>query len=169
MSAYSIIGMAGRAVKRETAIAPEDDHLLTVLRHVERNPVRVGLVGRVRDWLWSSLAAAPGVSLHGGSVGRHRDWIEWVNRPDHGWRAGEPVDLRRPRPAVRGRRLGGGDGGPIGVGIEPPPARPAAVGGPGNEYPELVSDGVKTMNVRFSLLSPFLLWFTRRGGRRRGS
>jgi putative transposase len=32
----------------------EDDHLLTVLRYVERNPVRAGLVGRVQDWNWAS-------------------------------------------------------------------------------------------------------------------
>ena len=32
----------------------EDDHLLTVLRYVERNPVRAGLCGSVEEWLWSS-------------------------------------------------------------------------------------------------------------------
>ncbi len=36
-----------------------DDHLLTVVRYVERNPVRAGLVARADDWRWSSLAAAP--------------------------------------------------------------------------------------------------------------
>jgi putative transposase len=34
-----------------------DDHLLTVVRYVERNPVRAGLVSRAEDWRWSSLAA----------------------------------------------------------------------------------------------------------------
>jgi len=34
----------------------EDDHLLTVLRYVERNPVRAGLVKRAQDWPWSSAA-----------------------------------------------------------------------------------------------------------------
>ena len=33
-----------------------DDHLDTVLRYVERNPVRANLVRRVEDWRWSSLA-----------------------------------------------------------------------------------------------------------------
>ncbi len=36
-----------------------DDHLLTVVRYVERNPVRAGLVARAQDWRWSSFAAAP--------------------------------------------------------------------------------------------------------------
>ena len=36
-----------------------DDHLLTVVRYVERNPLRAGLVARPEDWRWSSLATAP--------------------------------------------------------------------------------------------------------------
>ncbi len=37
----------------------KDDHLLTVLRYVERNPVRAGLVSKAADWRWSSRSAAP--------------------------------------------------------------------------------------------------------------
>ena len=33
----------------------QDDHLLTVLRYIERNPVRAGLVTRAEEWQWSSL------------------------------------------------------------------------------------------------------------------
>ena len=33
----------------------EDDHLLTVLRYVERNPLRANLVERAEEWRWSSL------------------------------------------------------------------------------------------------------------------
>lgn len=33
----------------------EDLHLLAVLRYVERNPLRAGLVERAEDWRWSSL------------------------------------------------------------------------------------------------------------------
>ncbi len=33
----------------------EDEHLLTLCRYVERNPLRANLVGRVEDWRWSSL------------------------------------------------------------------------------------------------------------------
>ena len=32
-----------------------DDHLVTVQRYIERNPLRAGLVERARDWSWSSL------------------------------------------------------------------------------------------------------------------
>ena len=32
-----------------------DDHFLTVVRYVERNPVRAGLVHSAADWEWSSL------------------------------------------------------------------------------------------------------------------
>ncbi len=33
----------------------EDEHLLTVLRYIERNPLRAGLVDRAEAWRWSSL------------------------------------------------------------------------------------------------------------------
>jgi len=34
----------------------EDEHLLSVLRYIERNPLRACLVERAQDWLWSSAA-----------------------------------------------------------------------------------------------------------------
>ena len=33
----------------------QDEHLLAVLRYVERNPLRAKLVRRAENWLWSSL------------------------------------------------------------------------------------------------------------------
>ena len=33
----------------------DDAHLATLLRYVERNPLRAGLVPRAQDWPWSSL------------------------------------------------------------------------------------------------------------------
>jgi len=39
----------------------EDEHLLSVLRYVERNPLRAAVVSRAQDWHWSSLHAR----LHG--------------------------------------------------------------------------------------------------------
>jgi putative transposase len=33
----------------------EDEHLLAVLRYVERNPVRAGLVEKAEDWQYGSL------------------------------------------------------------------------------------------------------------------
>jgi putative transposase len=46
----------------------EDEHLLTVLRYVERNALRAGLVRRAEDWPWSSLACR----LAGGEVALRR-------------------------------------------------------------------------------------------------
>jgi REP-associated tyrosine transposase len=36
----------------------QDDHLYTLLRYVERNALRAGLVRRAEDWHWSSLFTA---------------------------------------------------------------------------------------------------------------
>jgi len=38
----------------------QDGHLLTVLRYVERNPLRAWLVRRAEAWRWSSLSARSG-------------------------------------------------------------------------------------------------------------
>ncbi len=62
-----------------------DEHLLTVIRYVERNPLRAGLVARAEDWPWSSLRGRvagrsdgvltdPPVPLGG-------DWCAWVQEP----------------------------------------------------------------------------------------
>src|SRR6516225_2739131 len=66
----------------------EDEHLLTVLRYVERNPLRAGLVRRAEDWPWSSLACrlAGGETaarrLHPGPVAvAAQDWLRLVNQP----------------------------------------------------------------------------------------
>jgi putative transposase len=63
----------------------QDDHLLTVMRYVERNPLRAGLVERAENWAWGSLAwrhhgdwqallARPPLALPA-------NWLEWVNAP----------------------------------------------------------------------------------------
>jgi putative transposase len=61
----------------------EDDHLLTVWRYIERNPVRAGLALRAQDWLWSSAALRLGGEppLELGPVPRPADWLEHVNQP----------------------------------------------------------------------------------------
>jgi putative transposase len=63
----------------------EGDHLLTVLRYVERNPLRAGLVSRVDGWLWSSLKTfnqpeRPPWSSDG-PVPRGRNWLDHVAQP----------------------------------------------------------------------------------------
>jgi len=63
----------------------QDDHLLTVLRYIERNPLRAGLVEHAEDWRWSSLqhwrAAGPVDTIDPGPVARPENWLQWVNRP----------------------------------------------------------------------------------------
>ncbi len=62
----------------------DNDHLLTVLRYVERNPVRAGLVQRAQDWRWSSTALRPAAeapALDPGPAVRPIDWLAHVNHP----------------------------------------------------------------------------------------
>ena len=61
----------------------EDDHLLTVLRYIERNPLRAGLVVRAPDWLWSSAAPArEGLPvLSPWPVAHAVDWQQPVKEP----------------------------------------------------------------------------------------
>ncbi len=62
-----------------------DDHLLGVLRYVERNPVRAELVELAEDWQWSSLrhwAHRPSLlKPDPGPVKRDRNWVKRVNTP----------------------------------------------------------------------------------------
>jgi putative transposase len=65
----------------------EDDHLYTVLRYVERNGLRAGLVKCAEDWPWSSLAHRQGGEgdpirplLHLWPVPVPGDWLKRVNR-----------------------------------------------------------------------------------------
>lgn len=68
-----------------------DDHLLTAMRYVERNPVRANSI-RVRkaeSWPWSSAAPLPQeattgdapLAVHPGPVPRPANWLKWVNQP----------------------------------------------------------------------------------------
>jgi putative transposase len=63
----------------------EDDHLLTVLRYAERNPLRAGLVSRAQEWRWSSLPLwleRPRMPwLDPGPVPRPASWLEYVQGP----------------------------------------------------------------------------------------
>ncbi len=63
----------------------EDDHLLRVLRYVERNPLRAGLVRPAENWRWSSLGhwhARDSKQLSWlceWPIARPRRWLEYVN------------------------------------------------------------------------------------------
>ena len=82
-----------------------DQHLLAVLRYVERNPLRANLVARAEDWAWSSLkwwrAQARPLFLAEGPLPRPDDWPQRVNRPEN---AAELEALRLS--AVRGAPFG---------------------------------------------------------------
>jgi len=65
----------------------EDGHLLTVLRYVERNPVRAKLAKRAEEWRWGSCFVrqqrghALGSLLSDWPIDHPRRWLEWVNQP----------------------------------------------------------------------------------------
>ncbi len=101
-----------------------DEHLLSVLRYVERNPLRAKLVDRAEDWPWSSLGAAGADAaganpagadagrfekalappLHAGPLPRPANWSEWVNEAE------PPGQLAALRHSVnRGTPWGGAD------------------------------------------------------------
>jgi putative transposase len=86
-----------------------DAHLLTVLRYVERNPVRAQLVKRAEQWSWSSAyywqqAEARPVYLTTGPARRPKDWLGWVNQPT------TPSELEALRRSVnRGTPFGSSD------------------------------------------------------------
>jgi REP-associated tyrosine transposase len=77
-----------------------DEHLLTVVRYVERNPLRAGLVERAQEWRWSSLqAAAAGLPLDPGPAPRGLEWLDFVNTPmTEAEVAAIRLSLRRDRP-----------------------------------------------------------------------
>ncbi|MDH3439778.1 MAG: transposase [Gammaproteobacteria bacterium] len=63
----------------------QDRHLLTVMRYVERNPVRANLVQDAAAWDWSSLSSG-NISLNSSllsvsPVTKPRNWREFVNEP----------------------------------------------------------------------------------------
>jgi putative transposase len=63
----------------------QDEHLLTVLRYIELNPVRANLVARAEDWRWSSARtwreSVRGPHVETGPVARPQPWLDWVNEP----------------------------------------------------------------------------------------
>ncbi len=67
--------------------AESDEHLLAVMRYVERNPVRAKTipVRKAQNWPWSSAGTPPSefeaVELHAGPIKKRRNWIDWVNLP----------------------------------------------------------------------------------------
>ncbi len=65
----------------------DDEHLLTVMRYVERNPVRAKTIPirKAQRWPWSSIGSPPKdlerPQVSAGPVPRGKDWLRWVNEP----------------------------------------------------------------------------------------
>jgi putative transposase len=64
----------------------QDEHLLAVLRYVEANPVRAGLVPSLGDWVWSSYRERTGYPsriklLDPSPVPLPLDWSAFVREP----------------------------------------------------------------------------------------
>ena len=95
-----------------------DGHLLTVLRYVERNALRSGLVDRAEEWPWGSLAwrldAGPGALLAELPIALPPDWRSRVNEPQ------TPAELEALRNCVNGEQPFGDDPWVAAAGWRPP-------------------------------------------------
>ena len=58
-----------------------DEHFYCVMRYVERNALRAGLVERAEDWRWGSLRAPKSQLLSDWPLPKPRGWKQHVNRP----------------------------------------------------------------------------------------
>jgi putative transposase len=78
----------------------DDIHSLTVLKYIERNPVRARLCKRVQDWRWGSAwVRTCGTQAQRGALANEptpvpQDYLVWVNQPDN------PSEIERLRTAV---------------------------------------------------------------------
>ncbi len=64
-------------------VVEQDEYLLTLLRYVEANPLRAGLVERAERWAWSSLGCGRATTdslLDAWPVDRPANWTALVNR-----------------------------------------------------------------------------------------
>jgi putative transposase len=64
-------------------VVQADRHLLVLLRYVEANSVRAGLVSRAQDWHWCSLGCDAGTAaklLSAWPIERPANWKALVNR-----------------------------------------------------------------------------------------
>jgi putative transposase len=59
-----------------------DVELLRVLRYVEANPVRAGLVSRAECWRWSSTTWPATPPLTPSPIPRPAAWLDLLNQPD---------------------------------------------------------------------------------------
>lgn len=66
-------------------LVQNDEHFLTILRYIEGNPVRAGLVKSARDWPWSSHLERIGKKdcgmLDKLPIDLPKDWTRYVDEP----------------------------------------------------------------------------------------
>jgi len=80
----------------------DDDHLLAVLRCIERNPLRANMVARAEDWRWSSFVIVQEgcrPKLDAWPIRRPEEWLKPVNEPqtdDEVKRLRESIQRGRP-------------------------------------------------------------------------
>ena len=82
---HRIKGTSGRIWQGRFKAFPiqQDGHLLTVMRYVERNPLRANLVQSAADWHWSSISRThthQGLKAQG-PLPTPNNWLEWVDKP----------------------------------------------------------------------------------------
>ncbi len=107
----------------------DDGHLLRVMRYVERNPVRAGLVRRAEDWPWSSLrsrlSGTSGLQVTPPPIDLPSDWVQEINYDSL------PPEVEVVRKSIRGGHPYGerewwlGIAARLGLSADPrPPGRP---------------------------------------------
>ncbi len=57
----------------------QNEHLLSVWKYIERNPIRANLVKQAEDWQWSSLSSRQSW-IHASPVARPARWKKSVNK-----------------------------------------------------------------------------------------
>ena len=81
---YSTTGRLWQG-RYKSCLIQQDQHLLTVLRYVERNALAAGLVRQAEDWHWGSLkwrtASHSPLTLTKAPIELPKWWTEFVNQP----------------------------------------------------------------------------------------
>lgn len=86
-------------------VVEQDNYLLAVLKYIERNARRAGLVSRAEEWRWGSASerlSKKNKILSELPIDLPDDYEEWINQPD------KEEEIKRLRISVnRGRPFGG--------------------------------------------------------------